>query len=151
MDRLLHRLLYRLLYVSYAVDDFSEATALNELAEYAIQRNKQNDVTGALFYLDGCFMQLLEGARDDVSDTFLRIKSDARHADVEVLFLEEATERIFPDWNMSTSWIELKGAPVDVRTVIDDLKRGIKERHIVDCSTALEYFFAPHFERRLQA
>lgn len=137
----------RLLYVSYAAEDFSETTILNELAEDAIQRNKQNDITGALFYLDGCFMQLLEGAHDDVSDTFLRIKSDARHTDVEVLFSEEVNERIFPDWNMSSNWIEVKGAPVDVNTVIEDLKRGIEERRIADCSTALEYFFAPHSGR----
>jgi hypothetical protein len=140
-------IMQRLLYVSYAAEDFSETTVLNELAEDAVQRNKQNDITGALFYLDGCFMQLLEGSQDEVSDTFLRIKSDARHTDVEVLFLEDAEERIFPDWNMSCNWIEVKGAPVDVHTVIDDLMRGIKESRIIDCSTALEYFFAPHVAR----
>jgi Sensors of blue-light using FAD len=137
----------RLLYVSYAAQDFSEPAALNELAEDAIQRNKQNDITGALFYQDGCFMQLLEGSHDEVSDTFLRIKSDARHTDVEVLFLEDVEERMFPNWSMSSNWIEIKGALADTRTVIDELRQGIAEHRVADCSTALEYFFAPYFER----
>jgi len=137
----------RLIYVSYATDDFSEPAVLRELAEDAVQRNKQSDITGALFYQDGCFMQLLEGSPDEVSDTFLRIKSDPRHSDVEVLFLEEVTERIFPDWNMSSNWIEIKGAPADTRAVIDELRQAIAEHRVTDCSTALEYFFAPNFER----
>ena len=137
----------RLLYVSYAAEEFSEPAVLNELVEDSIRRNKKSDVTGALFYLGGYFIQLLEGSRDAVSETFSRINSDSRHTDVEVFFSEEVTERIFPGWNMSSNRVEIKGAPAAARVVVDALRRAIKEHRVKDCATALEYFFAPRFQR----
>ena len=137
----------RLLYVSYAAEEFSEPVVLNELVEDAIRRNKKNDITGALFYLGGYFIQLLEGSRDAVAETFSRINSDSRHTDVEVFFSEEVTERIFPGWNMSSNRVEIKGAPAAARLGVDALRQGIKEHWVTDCVTALEYFFAPRFER----
>lgn len=137
----------RLLYVSYAAEEFSEPAVLNELVEDSIRRNKKSDITGALFYLGGYFIQLLEGSRDAVSETFSRINSDSRHTDVEVFFSEEVTERIFPGWNMSSNRVEIKGAPAAARVVVDALRRAIKEHRVTDCTTALEYFFAPRFQR----
>ena len=137
----------RLLYVSYAAEEFSKPAVLNGLVEDAIRRNTKNDITGALFYFGGYFIQLLEGSRDAVSETFSRIKSDSRHSDVEVFFSEEVSERIFPGWNMSSNRVEIKGALTAARVVVDKLRREIREHRITDCSTALEYFFAPRFEQ----
>jgi Sensors of blue-light using FAD len=137
----------RLLYISCAGEEFSDRNELNELGEDAVQRNKQSDLTGALFYVDGYFMQLLEGPGDEVSETFLRIKSDSRHSEVEVLFLEEASERIFPNWSMSCNVVDIKGASSDLHAAVDGLRQGVENRTITDSLMALEYFFAPNFLR----
>ncbi len=134
----------RLLYISCAGEQFSDPGELNELGENVIQRNKQNDLTGALFYVSGYFMQLLEGPDYEVADTFHRIKADHRHSDVEVLFLEEANKRIFPTWSMSSNVVDVKGSSHDMHAVVDALRLGVESRTIPDCLMALEYFLAPH-------
>ena len=45
-------------------------------------------------------MQVLEGSRSEVSALYNSIVKDARHRDVELLLLEEISERRFASWTM---------------------------------------------------
>jgi len=43
---------------------------------------------------------MLEGPRDNVTETFARIERDERHVNVTELFCREIDQRLFPDWSM---------------------------------------------------
>lgn len=101
--------LYRLIYRSREViaqvvpDGATEAGLQRELRAIvatARWRNKDDNITGALFFADGGFAQVLEGPRELVERTFERIAADHRHADVTVLSFTPAHQRSFPDWPM---------------------------------------------------
>jgi hypothetical protein len=55
------------------------------------------DVTGALLFTEGRFVQVLEGERDKVREIFDRIGADARHADIKILSAQYSDRRRFQD------------------------------------------------------
>ncbi len=59
-----------------------------------------------LCYSDEIFLQVLEGGRDAVCDTFNAIVRDARHEQVRLLSFEEISERRFGGWTMGQVNIE---------------------------------------------
>jgi hypothetical protein len=46
------------------------------------------------------YMQMLEGPRTLVNNTFARIQADDRHVEVTLLYVGDTLERMFPDWSM---------------------------------------------------
>jgi hypothetical protein len=88
------------------------------LAESRI-RNKAHGITGVLVFVDGAFLQILEGEKDDVLELMARIERDPRHHDVKVFSEQEVDERAFASWSMAylspsagevATWAELEGA-----------------------------------------
>ncbi len=73
---------------------------LDDILTTARMLNAQNGLTGALICRADMFMQMLEGPRAVVTDTFGRILADDRHVDVTLLYVGDTLERIFPDWSM---------------------------------------------------
>jgi hypothetical protein len=53
-----------------------------------------------LLYLDGCFMQVIEGEAQPVIDTLARIMTDPRHRDIVVLNEADIEQREFSRWSM---------------------------------------------------
>lgn len=92
-------MLVSMLYRSRATERFRESE-LSNLVAGARQHNRQNRVTGALFYDDGKFLQWLEGPRNSVEDLFTAIAGDPRHTSVEVVSVGTATSRVFADWDL---------------------------------------------------
>jgi hypothetical protein len=86
-------------YVSTAVKAFSQAE-LEALLDVSRRRNDACGVTGMLLYVDGNFMQLLEGPEDAVAATRARIAADPRHHTLITLLHTERSERHFQDWSM---------------------------------------------------
>lgn len=87
------------IYVSTAVrlltsDDLS--TLLIDARAY----NKDVNVTGALIYRDGTFLQYFEGAPADVDKVYQRIKSSRLHKGLIELFHDEIHERQYEGWYM---------------------------------------------------
>ena len=76
------------------------APMLDDILTTARALNSQHDVTGALICRADMFLQMLEGPRAKVTETFGRILADDRHVDVTLLYLGDTPERIFPDWSM---------------------------------------------------
>jgi hypothetical protein len=76
------------------------ASMLDDILTTARMLNAQNGLTGALICRADMFMQMLEGPRAVVTDTFGRILADDRHVDVTLLYVGDTLERIFPDWSM---------------------------------------------------
>ena len=71
-----------------------------QIAEHAAARNAEDGVTGALMFVGGVFVQVLEGEPADVERVFERICRDLRHRRLVVLDYSEIGERVFSAWSM---------------------------------------------------
>lgn len=89
--------LHQLVYVSQITTDES---VLNSIHSHAVRNNTARTVTGMLLFVQGRFLQVLEGDRKDVHHTFEKIKEDSRHDHVTLLLDKPIEERNFSHWNM---------------------------------------------------
>jgi len=95
--------LYRLIYLSRNTIPGSNENIHQEIEQILAvsrQRNAASHITGALMFNRECFAQVLEGAHDDIQETFERIQCDPRHADVVVLDFKPVQTRRFSQWSM---------------------------------------------------
>jgi hypothetical protein len=88
----------QLLYASNTHRDVS-GDFLNEILAISRKNNAEVGVTGVLLYIDGGFMQVLEGEDEAVSETYARICQDKRHWNTSVL-LDRDAPRAFAEWSM---------------------------------------------------
>lgn len=91
--------LHLLLYVSGAPHLVDEQTLL-KILETSRRNNSKRDITGMLLYVEGNFMQVLEGPRAAVLDLKETIDRDTRHHTVIEILNLSVSERIFADWSM---------------------------------------------------
>ncbi len=94
--------LIRLVYVSRAVRDMPLEKVLSLIAK-SRTANKARDITGALLYDRGLFLQILEGPAGEVERLLASISRDHRHKDTRVLMREEIADRLFSNWSMGHS------------------------------------------------
>ena len=99
--------LIRIVYVSQPFG-FDEAM-LNGILMDSRRNNLRSDVTGALICRADAYLQFIEGPEPSIRATYARIVSDNRHVDVNLLFEEPASDRLFPEWAMrddpARSWM----------------------------------------------
>ena len=91
--------MFHLIYLSSAWGKMPEA-GLDELLSVSRQNNRAAGITGMLLYLDGNFIQYLEGDESAVRGIFDKIKSDPRHHNVIVVDEGQTDRRLFDDWAM---------------------------------------------------
>jgi Sensors of blue-light using FAD len=90
--------LYHLMYQSYASDEFT-GEELPRLLRQSSQQNQAADITGLLLHTpDGRFVQLLEGRKQHVLDTYQRIIQDRRNHSCEILMEGPWSRRSFTNW-----------------------------------------------------
>lgn len=92
-------MLVRLLYASRASKAHGPKTIAAILAQCQTN-NPARGITGVLCYSGEIFLQVLEGGRDSVCETFNSIVRDPRHEQVRLLHFEEISERRFGGWTM---------------------------------------------------
>jgi hypothetical protein len=97
--------MYQYVYVSSEAYPFTEAQ-LKDLLEVSRRRNSASAVTGLLLYLSGNFIQLLEGAKEDVLATRGRIATDNRHRGMNTVHEGPCEKRDFQDWSMGFERLE---------------------------------------------
>lgn len=73
---------------------------LEDIVSTAKRNNLQHGITGALFHLNGLFMQVIEGPPPQVQQLVKNIRRDNRHEHLSVLIDEPVQERGFASWNM---------------------------------------------------
>lgn len=95
----------RMIYCSQAAFDFSP-DELVALLESAREKNTGSGLTGMLLYCSQSFLQMLEGDPAALEETYARIMSDDRHAQLRLLLNVEVSERLFPDWRMGFEHID---------------------------------------------
>ena len=108
---------FRIMYSSEAAPGLAIPELEGMLAESRI-RNKAHGITGVLVFVDGAFLQILEGEKDDVLELMARIERDPRHRAIKVFSEQEVDERAFASWSMAylspsaedvARWAELEG------------------------------------------
>lgn len=93
-------MLARLVYASSAARPLEDAD-LTDILQSSRRNNAEVDVTGALFYSGGNFMQVLEGPADRVAEVYRRVEMDRRHHGHSVLLRDPIGTRQFPDAPMA--------------------------------------------------
>lgn len=94
---------YHLVYTSSATIPFNNEDLLT-LLRSSRERNHERSITGMLVYIEGNFIEVLEGEEKTVKSLFDKINNDSRHHDITVLFEETfdlGHQRSFPEWSMS--------------------------------------------------
>jgi hypothetical protein len=97
--------MYQYVYVSSEAYRFTDAQ-LRDLLEVSRRKNDACAVTGLLLYLSGNFIQLLEGAKEDVLATRDRIAADNRHRGMNTVLEGPCEKRDFQDWSMGFERLE---------------------------------------------
>jgi hypothetical protein len=113
--------MYYLIYVSTAVN-LMDTQELTEILNVSRKNNLDHNITGMLLYAEGTFIQVLEGAEEDVKLTYHNITKDDRHKNLIKLVSAPLEKRAFPEWSMGFAAIdketlnELKGyiSPDDI-------------------------------------
>ena len=88
-----------LIYMSTSVRLFNDAD-LKQILRESQANNTTNNLSGMLLYSDGSFVQVLEGNKKDVDETYIRIQKDTRHKNIIKLGEGDLPERLFPNWSM---------------------------------------------------
>jgi hypothetical protein len=91
--------LFSLTYVSSARAELG-TEELTRILESSVRHNTAQQVTGMLLYLNGSFIQVLEGEETAVDKTYARLRQDPRH--IGCLLIERAPikARSFAQWSM---------------------------------------------------
>jgi Sensors of blue-light using FAD len=82
------------------------AAGLSRLANFrlihatAMQINRLNGISGFLIFTSTHFVQVLEGSREAVMETYERINRDTRHTDITLVGILPVEYRSFPNWLM---------------------------------------------------
>lgn len=90
---------HQIVYASSATRRLS-AKELLELLMISRRKNIAVGITGLLVHRQSHFLQLVEGAEDDVRSLVHRIRQDVRHDHFTVLADREVSSRWFPEWSM---------------------------------------------------
>jgi hypothetical protein len=91
--------LVRLMYVSTSNGELGDAE-LDAILASSVRHNTEQDVTGMLLYCGGNFMQVLEGWRAAVEETYARLSQDPRHRGLILLGTDPIGVRDFASWRM---------------------------------------------------
>jgi hypothetical protein len=122
---------YQMIYSSQATAAMSIAD-LEEILVDARTGNEKRKVTGVLVYVDGVFLQILEGEEQALRTLMRSIASDSRHTNVKVFYEAEVDRPIFTSWRMAylsatpqqmAVWAGLEGTATSIDSVLEDIYR----------------------------
>lgn len=106
-------MIFRIIYLSSATKLLSD-NELKNLLSNSKTKNITKEITGLLLYIDGDFLQVIEGNKKDVLNLFELIKTDKRNRSVIPVFSDFVENRQFPDWSMGFSQLTYNELQKDV-------------------------------------
>ena len=139
--------MYYLIYNSYAVGHIEEKD-LDKILNQSRVNNLKLGITGLLLFVEGKFIQILEGEKHDVENLYKIIQNDKRHQKVNTLIKGNIEKRNYPDWSMAFK--SMTGDQVKQKTgfedVIEYFKKNVlsEESHI--SSIFMKLFFDKNFK-----
>lgn len=92
----------RVIYCSQAAVSMDNPLNLAEILGASARNNRRDDITGALAYSDGLFIQAIEGSPPTVDRLMQRLAGDSRHRAMKILGEDCGNERAFTVWLMET-------------------------------------------------
>jgi hypothetical protein len=106
--------LYSIIYISRASQVRGEQRRmfLGNLVKQADERNQGHGVSGCLVHVDDYFLQVMEGPRGPLSETFNRIARDERHHDVHLVHAGPLVARRFTSQSLAAFDIASETNPV---------------------------------------
>ena len=107
--------LIQCIYSSVVSNTFREEELPGLLAA-ARTANAKRNVTGMLAYINGNFLQVIEGEEGVVDSLFKKLEVDPRHKRVLLLARERIAVRSFSDWSMAFEAL----LPSDVGTLVGE-------------------------------
>jgi Sensors of blue-light using FAD len=125
----------QLLYISNTSAEFPE-DALDDILAAARRNNAARDVTGMLLYLDGAFLQVLEGPSEGVEKIYARIRRDERHWGAETLLDSPKAPRAFANWSMG--FRKLKPGEADTDQAFRITREAMAERWTDDAAIEIK-------------
>lgn len=140
--------MHQLMYVSAATHEVN-SQVLEQILEVSRRNNPQDDVTGLLLYIDGGFLQILEGPRDSIYRVYQRIARDPRHDSHCILLDRETDCRLFPGWTMGFDRItsdqkETAGVFAITRKAIEE---AVSEAQAAEIAIFLRTFYRVNTHR----
>ena len=119
-------MIVRCVYASRAASALT-APMIEDILDKSRVNNPAHGITGILCYSGDVFIQVLEGARDEVCELYNSIVRDQRHANVRIIVFEEIRERKFCNWTMGH---------VDLSKINPGLLLKYHERAVLDPFTS---------------
>ncbi len=119
---------YQIVYSSRSTQPVT-AQKLEEILADARVGNKKNNVTGALIFVDGVFLQILEGEEPVIRKLMSSINNDSRHEAVKVIYEAQVDAPAFGSWSMAyiapsseevKAWSGFEGAD-NINAVVDHI------------------------------
>lgn len=86
----------------YTGDTNKISDELNSITKDSQHNNPKQNITGALFFHQGKFLQLIEGSKDNLEKLMTHIATDPRHNNINRLIDQSIAERKLPNWNMDS-------------------------------------------------
>lgn len=94
--------LHLIAYISDSLVSESEVdNVIDDILAVAKKQNKKHHITGVLYYMQGKFLQVIEGKEEALRALMQNIEADKRHSNVTYLVDEETFSRGYSKWNMS--------------------------------------------------
>ena len=93
----------RLVYTSRARNDADSLLMQVDIRATSQRNNARDGLTGALLVHDGRFLQVLEGAAQDLDRLLARLADDPRHDEVRIVERGPITGRRFEGWAMASA------------------------------------------------
>ena len=121
---------YQVIYSSRAAAPMS-MTDLESILVDAREGNLRRGVTGALVFVDGVFLQILEGQKEAVKSLMSSIAKDTRHSELHVIYEAEIDQAMFSAWRMAylsstpaqvSAWLGMEGT-ASLQDLLEDLHR----------------------------
>ena len=75
-------------------------TNMREVLAASQRNNARDGITGFLIFDKTWFVQILEGERAQVTETYNRIARDQRHTQTTIMNVRDVPARLFPSWTM---------------------------------------------------
>lgn len=108
-------MIFQLIYISYnriPAKDLDKE--VDQIIQSSKESNHENDISGILLFRDHIFMQLLEGDKDKVLQTYGKICADKRHYKITTLASQYTDQRIFEIWSMGIHKISQEDLTQDI-------------------------------------
>ncbi len=140
-------MIHQLIYYSRNVvagNDRAMLTNLREIVSASQRNNSRDGITGFLIFDKTWFVQILEGAQGQVSETYTRIARDPRHSSATIVDARNVAARSFPNWTMGgamrTPEVEEVYLQHGIGSTIDPVR--LKSAQVVNLALDLQAFDA---------